>query len=788
MSQRVSCPSCEKKYAGVVGGEDDGGSLPVILPCLCVFCKACALAEEAKAQQQEENEGGEKGGGRKKKKRKVEIKKKEYTPTPCMKCQKPSTVPVADLKLDAALMRQIASSSGGGSGGGGKKAPQCDVCEEEDATKYCNGCSKHRLFCNGCFAAVHKSAKKKSHATIPIEEHLASGPAAHAACGGGGGGGAAAGGGKEPPPTMCHIHTDEALKVYCNDCDVLVCAMCGLLNHSNHKFTPIAEAVGVHRTAIEALMAQVVVSRTHAIAAADAIKSVRGELEGNRDAAFKLVDEEAAQKRALLNTMLRDVNPQRDALKALIKGAHDEKYDALSAQIDALDDIESNSELALALVTATLATASPAELLARKQTFVDGLMQFKEHTVALRRCRISKIGVVLDTSFAEKAADILKMGTLDTERAPQPDLQKQLCAAVEEGKVEIVRKLLAEDDADPSVPEDDYPTFPPIYLAAQEGHADVVELLLQNNADGNQATTDDGTTPVFIAAEEGHVDVVQALVAGNADVNKAMPDDGATPVYIAAQKGHVDVVRVLVARNADVNQAKTTSGVTPVYVAAQNGHVEVVQLLLGSNADVNQAKTNTGSIPVFIAAQNGHVDVVTALVASNADVNKAMTDDGATPVYVAAAKGHVDVVTALVAGNADVNQAKTTNGCTPVFIAAQNGHIDVVKALVAGNADVNQARTDSGATPVFLAAQNGHVDVVTVLVAGNANVNQATTTSGATPVYMAAQNGHVEVVQLLVASNADVNQAKKDGTTPLKKATQKGHTAIVALLKQHGAV
>lgn len=132
MSQRVSCPSCEKKYAGAVGGvEDDGGSLPVILPCLCVFCKACALAEEAKAQRQEEKAVEEKGGGRKKKKRKVEIKKKEYTPTPCMKCQKPSSVPVADLKLDAALMRQIVSNSGGCGGGGSakrKKAPQCDVC------------------------------------------------------------------------------------------------------------------------------------------------------------------------------------------------------------------------------------------------------------------------------------------------------------------------------------------------------------------------------------------------------------------------------------------------------------------------------------------------------------------------------------------------------------------------------------------------------------------------------------------------------------------------------------
>ena len=212
-------------------------------------------------------------------------------------------------------------------------------------------------------------------------------------------------GAKEPPATMCSIHPDEALKHFCNDCNILVCGSCVVQHHNGHSLTTTGDAVGVHRTAIEALMAQVVVSRTHAIAAADAIKIVRGELEGNRDAAFKLVDEEAAKKRALLNTMLRDVNPQRDALKALIKGAHDEKYDALSAQIDALDDIESNSELALALVTATLTTASPAELLARKQTFVDGLMQFKEHKVALRRCRISKIGVVLDTSFAEKAAD-----------------------------------------------------------------------------------------------------------------------------------------------------------------------------------------------------------------------------------------------------------------------------------------------------------------------------------------------------------------------------------------------
>ena len=46
-----SCPSCGKKYVGV-GGED--ARKPVILPCMCVVCKGCALAEEAKVQEEAE--------------------------------------------------------------------------------------------------------------------------------------------------------------------------------------------------------------------------------------------------------------------------------------------------------------------------------------------------------------------------------------------------------------------------------------------------------------------------------------------------------------------------------------------------------------------------------------------------------------------------------------------------------------------------------------------------------------------------------------------------------------
>ena len=63
-----------------------------------------------------------------------------------------------------------------------------------------------------------------------------------------------------------------------------------------------------------------------------------------------------------------------------------------------------------------------------------------------------------------------------------------------------------------------------------------------------------GATPLFIAAQNGHLDVVRHLVEVGADKDKAR-DDGATPLYIAAENGHLDVVRHLVEVGADKDKA-----------------------------------------------------------------------------------------------------------------------------------------------------------------------------------------------------------------------------------------
>ena len=129
--------------------------------------------------------------------------------------------------------------------------------------KYCKDCLKNKLFCDHCFAASHR--KKQGHTTVPIQEHLAS-ALAHAA-----GGEVSAG----APTPMCRIHIDHLLQIFCNTCNKLVCAMCGLLEHSKHDLTPVEQAAGAHRETIESLLAEVVATRQKAIVATNAVKIIR---------------------------------------------------------------------------------------------------------------------------------------------------------------------------------------------------------------------------------------------------------------------------------------------------------------------------------------------------------------------------------------------------------------------------------------------------------------------------------------------------------------------------------
>ena len=103
-------------------------------------------------------------------------------------------------------------------------------------------------------------------------------------------------------------------------------------------------------------------------------------------------------------------------------------------------------------------------------------------------------------------------------------------------------------------------------IACHYGRDTVVRGLLESEVDVNgMATVFDsertyiGTwTPMTFAANNGHFDIVKMLIDAGADVN-ARDTDEWTPLHFAARYASSDVVKMLIEAGADVN-ARTTDG------------------------------------------------------------------------------------------------------------------------------------------------------------------------------------------------------------------------------------
>lgn len=81
-----------------------------------------------------------------------------------------------------------------------------------------------------------------------------------------------------------------------------------------------------------------------------------------------------------------------------------------------------------------------------------------------------------------------------------------------------------------------------MHLAAEQGNAEIVELLLQQDVNVN--ATASGYAALHLAAENGHIEVVRLLLEYKADPN-LITLQGETAGYIAAKNNHAKIIEVL---------------------------------------------------------------------------------------------------------------------------------------------------------------------------------------------------------------------------------------------------
>ncbi|XP_071104302.1 serine/threonine-protein phosphatase 6 regulatory ankyrin repeat subunit B-like [Haliotis cracherodii] len=323
-----------------------------------------------------------------------------------------------------------------------------------------------------------------------------------------------------------------------------------------------------------------------------------------------------------------------------------------------------------------------------------------------------------------------------------------------------------------------------VYNACTMGNLSIINMLFELGAAVNMSSSE-GVTPLHSSC--GHnPKVVSFLLEKGASVNVRSKVTGDTPLHIAAAAAAVlwgsgEFVDVLLKARADVNVQNNTDD-TPLHKAAERGSAECVEVLLKAGADVN-VQNNTGDTPLHEAAEWVSTECVDMLLKAGSKVN-VQNNTGNTPLSKAAERGSTKCVDVLLKAGADVN-VKNNTGDTPLHKATGLGFTKCVDVLLKAGADVN-VQNNTGDTPLHQAAGQGSTECVDVLLKIRANV-EVQNEVGDTSLHKAAERGSAECVEVLLKAGADVNVQNNTGDTPLHKAEGRGSAECVDVLLKSGA-
>jgi ankyrin repeat protein len=376
----------------------------------------------------------------------------------------------------------------------------------------------------------------------------------------------------------------------------------------------------------------------------------------------------------------------------------------------------------------------------------------------------------------------------------------------------------------------------PLMAAAKAGSVPAVRLLLARGADVNAAEKFQNTTALMYAAAENHVDVVDLLLEANADPNKQghitsltqrknadHPTGGMTALMLAARNGNEQVVRRLAAKGANLN-LKNGDGASAMVIAIWNDRFDMAATLAELGADVND-----GSLFMAVKMRDATTDqfafdgsrrrpdhpnkhtaltLMKLLLDKGADPNKnfaaqlhstSMPNSDRfdnTPFFEAAVQSDAEALKVLIAsGKVELEQSpKAAPPLKPGEKPAAADGDDAADAPAGrGRGNPNAGRTAAsvtmtggrgpgmtggpgyirdGAVPYREPGSRKPEDAFAVLIQGGANPN-AKGPDGNTLLHQAARAGNLDMIRALAAAKVDFNLQNNDKLTALDVAEGK---------------
>ena len=347
LEEEITCPVCHEHFRD-----------PKILPCLHYYCKECV--------------------------RKLALRAGTNSPFACPECRRETILPQNDpdqlpTPFFVNRMKELRTNMEKAQG---KMEAVCEMCSRAKAEAFCRQCTE--FICNDC-VKLHGVLKVfAGHKVVTLQELKE--------------GGAKAIPMKEALPSMCKDH-DEQLKIYCFDCNHLICRDCVLYDHAGHKSEFVKRSAPKYKKTLKQSLAPLVQIQTNFSAATREVEKVERKISEQHKAVTGTIEQSFKQLYEILH------NREKQLLKRASELKH-QKLDNLGAQKKGFALATSEIQGLVEFVERSIENATDEEFMSLQQHIQEQIQEqcAKHEHVDLIPAEVANVGVRM--TCAEGISDL----------------------------------------------------------------------------------------------------------------------------------------------------------------------------------------------------------------------------------------------------------------------------------------------------------------------------------------------------------------------------------------------
>ncbi|XP_059167348.1 putative ankyrin repeat protein RF_0381 [Physella acuta] len=332
----------------------------------------------------------------------------------------------------------------------------------------------------------------------------------------------------------------------------------------------------------------------------------------------------------------------------------------------------------------------------------------------------------------------------------------------------------------------------PLHFYAEKNNVCFGELSLIGGADVNVKTTGllREKSPLYISAENGHKDFVQLLLKWKANVNELNGNEKKSALHVSIERGYVEIVDILLDAGADVNLADGR-GETALRYAVRHGSSKLDKMLFKKDTIIRHASNKretadlTNWTALYTVAVKDSKRLIQLLLDRGADLNS--TDNfGTTALHYTSQDGSNEIVDFLLQAGASADIIDNS-GQTALHYAVKYAQNPVTALTLLKKTRVFDIGDMYDNTALHYSCRGFLKEFVEALLEAGADVDRRGQ-FGSTPLHYSVMYKQIETMRLLIQRGATLDIADNNGQTALDVAIMFLNEEAFAVLRQHGAM